>query len=96
MKEQFFKMTDIGKRLDLLPQCLILQEILKIAAYVIQNGCIRIFTTKIKLRYLEGFWDVYDIFVRYLVDCFDNFRKNKEAILRDIFGNASFCPKTAL
>ena len=55
MKEQFFKMTDIGKRLDLLPQCLILQEILKIAAYVIQNGCIRIFTTKIKLRYLEGF-----------------------------------------
>ena len=63
LKEQFLKMTDAGKRLDLLPQCLILQEILKISAYVIQNGFIRMFTTKIKLRYLEGFRDVYDIFL---------------------------------
>ena len=95
LKEQFLKMTDAGKRLDLLPQCLILREILKISAcdskwiytYVYDKNKTEIFRGF--LRCLRHFCVIFRRF-------FYNFRKNKEASLRDIFGNASFCPKTAL
>ena len=52
-------MVVTSKRLNLLPQLLPLQEILKIAAYMIQNRCT--FYDKHK-RQLEDFQDIEEIF----------------------------------